>query len=164
MALVDLIGQDMKTAMKNKDKDRLNAIRAIKSELLLQKTKDPSVEITEADEIKILQMCQSPYVTQYLDAHLCSERRTNDRFWIVLEFCDMGSLVDLINSAWEKDGRTGSLSEKTIKLIATFILLGESACRNLVSVCQERAMTCRTCCCCCCCCRCRSSRSRISAQ
>lgn len=55
MGLMDQIGADMKDAMRAKEKERLNAIRAIKSELLLQKTKDPSVEITEEDEIKILQ-------------------------------------------------------------------------------------------------------------
>ncbi|MFT5337770.1 MAG: hypothetical protein ACJAY8_001277 [Sphingobacteriales bacterium] len=55
MGLIDQIGADMKDAMRAKEKERLNAIRAIKSELLLQKTKDPSVEITQEDEIKILQ-------------------------------------------------------------------------------------------------------------
>ncbi len=76
------------------------------------------------NEVQILQRCQSPYVTRYRDAHLLTERRRSDRFWIVMEYCDRGSLQNLVQVACEKDGRTGSLQELTVTLIATFILLG----------------------------------------
>ena len=41
-----------------------------------------------------------------------------------MEYCDLGSLIELINNAWEKDGCMGSLTEHTIKLIGAYILLG----------------------------------------
>lgn len=45
----------MKTAMKHKDQEALAALRAIKSEILLAKTSGNSEELSEEDEIKLLQ-------------------------------------------------------------------------------------------------------------
>ncbi|HWR95072.1 MAG TPA: GatB/YqeY domain-containing protein [Flavobacterium sp.] len=56
MSLSTSIMEEMKTAMRAKDAIALEALRAIKSELLLAQTASGSKdEITEADEIKILQ-------------------------------------------------------------------------------------------------------------
>ncbi len=55
MSLQEKINQAMKDAMRAKDKARLEAIRAIKSELLLAKTSGADAEITEDTELKILQ-------------------------------------------------------------------------------------------------------------
>ena len=54
MSLFDRINEDIKSAMKNKDKERLEALRAIKSELLLLKTSGKG-ELTEELEIQALQ-------------------------------------------------------------------------------------------------------------
>jgi uncharacterized protein len=56
MSLSVKIMDEMKNAMRAKDTLALEALRAIKSELLLAQTASGSIsEITEADEIKILQ-------------------------------------------------------------------------------------------------------------
>lgn len=56
MSLSTQIMDEMKTAMRAKDTVALEALRAIKSEILLAQTATGSKEeITEADEIKILQ-------------------------------------------------------------------------------------------------------------
>ena len=56
MSLSTKIMDELKTAMRAKDTLALEALRAIKSEILLAQTASGSVtEITEADEIKILQ-------------------------------------------------------------------------------------------------------------
>ena len=56
MSLSTQIMDEMKTAMRAKDTVALEALRAIKSEILLAHTASGSQEeITEADEIKILQ-------------------------------------------------------------------------------------------------------------
>lgn len=47
MSLTDKINQDIKTAMLAKDKDRLAALRDIKSKLLLEATSGGSGEVTE---------------------------------------------------------------------------------------------------------------------
>lgn len=56
MSLITQIDQDIKQAMLAKQPDRLQALRAIKSALLLAKTeKGAAEELTEEGEIKVLQ-------------------------------------------------------------------------------------------------------------
>ena len=56
MGLLENISSSIVKAMKNKNNDELESLRAIKSALLLVKTqKNSRGEIAEADEIKILQ-------------------------------------------------------------------------------------------------------------
>ena len=47
--------EEMKTAMKAKDEAGLRTLRAIKAAILLEKTSGSGTEITEADELKMLQ-------------------------------------------------------------------------------------------------------------
>ncbi len=55
MNLQDKIMDGIKTAMKAKDSLTLESLRAVKSVLILEKTNGSGTELTEADEIKILQ-------------------------------------------------------------------------------------------------------------
>lgn len=55
MTLTEQINQDIKTAMKARDKEKLEALRAIKSALLLEATKGTATDLSEADGIKLLQ-------------------------------------------------------------------------------------------------------------
>ena len=55
MTLLEQINSDIKTAMKAKDKERLQAIRAIKTAFTLEMTKTGSSEIANADALKIVQ-------------------------------------------------------------------------------------------------------------
>ena len=56
MGLIEKISESIINAMKNKDNDQLESLRAIKSALLLAKTqKNSNGEIGEVEEIKILQ-------------------------------------------------------------------------------------------------------------
>ena len=56
MSLIDKISESIKTSMKEKDIVSLESLRAVKSALLLAQTqKGNSTEISEDDEIKILQ-------------------------------------------------------------------------------------------------------------
>lgn len=54
MSLTQRINDDIKSAMLAKDKDRLSALRDIKSKLLLEATKGGDGEVTEAAEMAIL--------------------------------------------------------------------------------------------------------------
>jgi uncharacterized protein YqeY len=55
MSLEEKINADIKTAMLAKDKESLNALRAVKSALLLLKTEKNAGNITEDVELKTLQ-------------------------------------------------------------------------------------------------------------
>ena len=54
MSLEQRINEDIKAAMLAKDKERLNALRAVKSAILLLKTEKNAAEINEEAEWKIL--------------------------------------------------------------------------------------------------------------
>lgn len=55
MNLEEKINADLKKAMLAKDEAALRGLRAVKSAILLAKTSGNSAELTEADELKILQ-------------------------------------------------------------------------------------------------------------
>ena len=55
MSLENIIMEEIKTAMRAKDKIALDSLRAVKSALLYAKTEGKGTELTEADEISILQ-------------------------------------------------------------------------------------------------------------
>ncbi|HUH25435.1 MAG TPA: GatB/YqeY domain-containing protein [Flavobacterium sp.] len=55
MSLQTAITPALKDAMKAKDQIALEALRAIKSEILLAQTSGSATELTEADEVKLLQ-------------------------------------------------------------------------------------------------------------
>jgi len=55
MGLQQDIMTAMKTAMKAKDQTALEALRAVKSEILLAKTSGAGDDLSEADEVKLLQ-------------------------------------------------------------------------------------------------------------
>ena len=77
MNLTDKINTELKEAMKAKDKDRLQALRAIKAELLLAKTDGSGTVLTEEGEIKLLQKL----VKQRRDAaELYKEQNRDDLF------------------------------------------------------------------------------------
>lgn len=54
MALTEQINQDIKQAMLAKDKEKLAALRAIKSALLLEGTKDGSGEVSDEKGLEII--------------------------------------------------------------------------------------------------------------
>jgi len=55
MSLEKRVMEQLKTAMKAKDKQALESLRAVKSAILLEKTKQKDVVFTEADGWKMLQ-------------------------------------------------------------------------------------------------------------
>jgi len=55
MTLLEQINNDIKAAMKAKDREKLQALRAVKTAFTLEMTKTGSTEITDADALKIVQ-------------------------------------------------------------------------------------------------------------
>ncbi|RLD26276.1 MAG: GatB/YqeY domain-containing protein, partial [Bacteroidetes bacterium] len=65
MNLTDQINTDIKTAMKARDKDKLEALRAIKSALLLEATKGGDSSVSDEAGLKILQKLQKQRMDAY---------------------------------------------------------------------------------------------------
>lgn len=75
MSLEKRIMTSMKEAMKSKDQTALAALRAVKSELLLAKTSGTDAELSEEDEVKLIQKL----VKQRKDsARIFAEQNRND--------------------------------------------------------------------------------------
>lgn len=55
MSIFDKINEDIKKAMLAKEKDKLEALRAIKAAFLIAKTETANAELTEEKEIQIVQ-------------------------------------------------------------------------------------------------------------
>lgn len=55
MSLANQINADIKQAMLAKDKDKLAALRAVKSEILLEATKGGEIEVSDETALKIIQ-------------------------------------------------------------------------------------------------------------
>lgn len=55
MSLEEKVMEEIKTAMKAKNEAELRTLRAIKSAILIEKTSGSNAEMTEADEMKLLQ-------------------------------------------------------------------------------------------------------------
>ncbi|MCT4615800.1 MAG: GatB/YqeY domain-containing protein [Marinifilaceae bacterium] len=55
MTILEQITADLKSAMKEKNKDKLQAIRSIKTAFTLEMTKTGASEISDADAMKIIQ-------------------------------------------------------------------------------------------------------------
>jgi len=55
MTLLEQINNDIKAAMKAKDREKLQALRAVKTSFTLEMTKTGSTEIADADALKIIQ-------------------------------------------------------------------------------------------------------------
>jgi uncharacterized protein YqeY len=65
MSLTDQINTDIKTAMKARDKEKLEALRAIKSALLLEATKGGDSNVSDETGLKILQKLQKQRMDAY---------------------------------------------------------------------------------------------------
>ncbi len=147
MNLEEKINQDIKSAMLAKDKDRLNALRAVKSALLLLKTEKGGGEITEETELKTLQklvkqrkdsadlyksqgredlyqeeITQLEIISQYLPAQLSDEEITDIVKQLISDnqisgVKEMGKLMGLASKAM-----TGKADNKKVSEIVKQLL------------------------------------------
>lgn len=147
MSLQAKIMDALKTAMKAKDQVALESLRAVKSELLLAQTSGAGAELTEEDEIKILQklvkqrkdsaaiftdqgradladpeLAQAAVIEQFLPAQLSIEEVEVIVAQIISEggFSGMGSMGQVMGLANAK--LAGSADGKTISTVVKKLL------------------------------------------
>ena len=66
-------------------------------------------------EINVLKQCNSPYILEYFGSYI-----KNDSIWIIIEYCDGGSVLDLMRITER------NLTEEQIASIITMVLNGLS--------------------------------------
>lgn len=148
MSLEERINGDIKAAMLAKERDKLDALRAIKSAILLLKTEKGAGEITEELEIKTLQKlakqrkesaetyraqnridlateeeAQLTIITQYLPQQLSAEEITEVLKQLIAEngissIRDMGKLMGLATQKFAGQADNKMVSEIVKSLLS----------------------------------------------
>jgi len=148
MSLEQRINEDIKSAMLAKEKEKLNALRAIKSAILLLKTAEGNTEITEETEINLLQKLakqrrdaaelyknqnredlykeeveQLEIISQYLPKQLSEEDIAQTVKTLIAEnsfsgMKDMGKLMGLASKAMAGKADNKAISEIVKKSLA----------------------------------------------
>lgn len=148
MSLELRINDDIKAAMLGKEKERLNALRAIKSALLLLKTEKGAGEITEDLELKTLQrlakqrkesaelykaqnrddlyqeeICQLEFINQYLPKQMSEEEITATIKQLIADnnisgIKEMGKLMGLATKAFAGKADNKAVSEIVKNLLS----------------------------------------------
>jgi serine/threonine protein kinase len=82
-------------------------------------------------EIEILSRCDSPYVVGYFECFIKSIPNKPSEMWIVMEYCEGGSMSDLLEL------EHGCLEEDTIRAVAASIVLGLQYLHGVANVCHR---------------------------
>lgn len=149
MSLIEKITKDIMAAMKNHESDKLDALKAIKSALLLAQTEgNTKRELTEADEIKILQrlykqriesaeiynnnnrtdladieLSQAAIIKTYLPAQLSDEEIENEVKKVINELNatsikDMGKVMSVVSKSLAGKADNATISNIVKKLLS----------------------------------------------
>lgn len=149
MSLIEKITKDIMAAMKNHESDKLDALKAIKSALLLAQTEgNTKRELTEADEIKILQrlykqriesaeiynnnnrtdladieLSQAAIIKTYLPAQLSNEEIENEVKKVINELNatsikDMGKVMSVVSKSLAGKADNATISNIVKKLLS----------------------------------------------
>jgi len=146
MALIDSINNDIKAAMLAKDKDKLEALRAVKAALLIANTSGGTVN--EEDEIKLLQklvkqrkesadiyiqnnrkdladieLKQLSYIEPYLPKQMGAEELKNEIKTIIAEINatsikDMGKVMGIASNKLAGKADNKNISDIVKELLA----------------------------------------------
>ena len=149
MSLIEKITKDIMAAMKNHEADKLDALKAIKSALLLAQTEgNAKRELTEADEIKVLQrlykqriesaeiynnnnrtdladieLSQAAIIKTYLPAQLSDEEIENEVKKVINELNatsikDMGKVMSVVSKSLAGKADNATISNIVKKLLS----------------------------------------------
>ena len=83
-------------------------------------------------EIDILSRCDSPYIVGYCECFIRPPTDKPGEMWIVMEYCEGGSMTDLIEAS-----RGKTLPEDSIRVVCASIVLGLEYLHGVASVCHR---------------------------
>lgn len=146
MSLSTKIAEELKAAMRAKDKVKLEALRSIKSAILLAQTeKGGGTEMTEADELKILQRLQKQrkdsleiYEQQNREDLAKDER---DQLEVIESFMpkqlDEAELRNILTGIIEKTGASGPQDMGKVMGMASKELAGKADGKTISGIVKE---------------------------
>ena len=145
MTLEERVMQDMKAAMKNKDKVALRGIRAIKAAILLAKTDGSGEEMNEEKEIKLVQKMVKQrkdsydiYVKQGREDLAAVEQEEIDVISNYLpEQLDEAALTQIVKNIISEVGAEGMKDMGKVMGIASKKLAGQADGKTLASVVRQ---------------------------
>lgn len=145
MSLTEKINNDIKKAMLAREKDKLEALRAVKAALLLALTSGGSAEFTEQDEIKMLQRL----VKQRREASaIYTEQNRSDLADVENQQAEVIStylptqmsreeMVKVIQSIVAENGASGIRDMGKVMALASTQLAGKADNKTLAAVVKE---------------------------
>jgi serine/threonine protein kinase len=83
-------------------------------------------------EIDILSRCDSPYIVGYFECFIKSPSNKPGEMWIVMEYCEGGSMTDLLEASGAQ-----SLPEDCIRAVCASIVLGLEYLHGVANVCHR---------------------------
>ena len=83
-------------------------------------------------EIDILSRCDSPYIVGYFECFIRPPTDKPGEMWIVMEYCEGGSMTDLIEAS-----AGAALPEDSIRAVCASIVLGLEYLHGVASVCHR---------------------------
>lgn len=83
-------------------------------------------------EIDILSRCDSPYIVGYFECFIRPPTEKPGELWIVMEYCEGGSMTDLIEAS-----NGYALPEDSIRVVCASIVLGLEYLHGVANVCHR---------------------------
>lgn len=102
-----------------------------------------NINISETDkimsEIDILSQCDSPFIVGYLEcfAKPPSKRLDTAEMWIVMEYCEGGSISDLIEAGGYGGLHSYAQGEDVIRVVCASIVLGLEYLHGVKNICHR---------------------------
>jgi hypothetical protein len=93
---------------------------------------NPSEDEKIKGEIDILSRCDSPYIVGYFECFIRPPTNKPGEMWIVMEYCEGGSMADLIEAS-----AGGLLPEDCVRAVCASIVLGLEYLHGVANVCHR---------------------------
>jgi serine/threonine protein kinase len=130
LEILNLIGEGSFGAVYKSQHKPTGAIVAVK--VITNASSSKSEEEKIKGEIDILSRCDSPYIVGYFECYIRPPTNKPGEMWIVMEFCEGGSMTDLLEAS-----AGFSLPEDCIRAVCASIVLGLEYLHGIANVCHR---------------------------